>query len=289
MLLSRGLLKPIACTAFALLAFAGNSVICRLALGTNSIDAASFTSLRLLSGILALLLIVKLRAPHRSRPAATGWGAPFMLFLYAVAFSFAYVSLDTGVGALILFGAVQITMIVASLVSGVKLHYSEWIGLFIAFSGFSYLVIPGLSTPSFMGFILMTIAGVAWGMYTLIGRGSKQPLNDTAHNFLYTLPFVAILMWVFVKDVNMSQQGIVLAITSGAVTSGIGYTVWYMALGKITAIQAAVVQLLVPVIAAFGGVLFVGETISTRLVLSSIMILGGIMSVVAGQYFVRHK
>ena len=246
--------RTFAYTLFALVAFAGNSVLCRLALGDNAIDAASFTVIRLVSGIIALLVIVKFASKKSEPPSKGSWTAAFMLFLYAVAFSFAYISLDTGTGALILFGAVQITMIVISLITGNRLHYSEWIGVSVAFFGFVYLVMPGLSTPSLTGFILMTIAGIAWGIYTLKGRGSKQALNDTAYNFLRTLPFVLILMVISLGDVSLTPAGILLAVLSGAITSGVGYTIWYIALGGLSATQAAVVQLLVPVIAALGGV-----------------------------------
>ena len=277
--------KIILCTSLALLAFAGNSIPCRLALGDNAIDAASFTSIRLLSGIIVLAIIIKLSKNDRALLSKGSWGASSMLFLYAATFSFAYISLETGIGALILFGSVQITMILASLISGNKLHYSEWIGVLLAFSGFVYLIMPGLTTPSLMGFMLMTVAGISWGIYTLMGRESKNPLNDTAHNFLRTLPFVAVLIAVSFQDAKLSQEGILLAALSGGIASGIGYTVWYIALGEISTTQAAVVQLLVPVIAAVGGVLFANELISLRLVLSSAMILGGIMAVVMGRYF----
>lgn len=278
-------LKIIASTSLALLAFAGNSVLCRLALGENTIDAASFTSIRLLSGIivLAAILIITRR---NSEPSSKGsWSASFMLFLYAVTFSFAYISLDTGTGALILFGSVQITMVLVNLIAGYRLHYSEWTGLLIALSGFVYLVKPALTTPSLTGFILMAIAGIAWGIYTLRGRGSTNPFSDTAYNFLRTLPFVIILIVVTFRDANLSQEGILLASLSGALASGAGYTVWYIALGGLSVTQAAVVQLLVPVIAAIGGVLFANEIISLRLVLSSFMVLGGILTVVLGRYY----
>lgn len=277
--------KIILCTCLALLAFAGNSILCRLALGNNVIDAASFTVIRLLSGIIVLLVIFYLTRNNRESTSKGSWAASSMLFLYAITFSFAYISLETGIGALILFGSVQITMILASLISGNRLHYTEWIGVVIAFSGFVYLVLPGLTTPSLMGFILMTVAGIAWGIYTLLGRGSNNPFSDTAHNFLRTLPFVAVLIAITFQDSNLSQEGILLAALSGGIASGIGYTVWYIALGGISISQAAVVQLLVPVIAAVGGVLFVNELISLRLVLSSVMVLGGILIVVLGRYF----
>ncbi|TQV82661.1 DMT family transporter [Exilibacterium tricleocarpae] len=278
-------LKIVLCTTLALLAFAGNSILCRLALGTGTIDAASFTTIRLLSGIVVLAAILQITKAGNEQISKGSWRASFMLFLYAATFSFAYISLDTGTGALILFGSVQITMILASLISGNKLHYSEWIGMLTAFCGFVYLIMPGLATPSLMGFILMTVAGIAWGIYTLAGRGSKNPLSDTAHNFLRTLPFVAILVAATFQYANLSREGILLAVLSGGIASGLGYAVWYIALGGLLVTQAAVVQLIVPVIAAVGGVLFANEVISLRLLLSSIMILGGILTVILGKHY----
>ena len=280
-------LKLIACTTFALLAFAGNSILCRLALGGNSIDAASFTSIRLLSGIVVLAVILKMYRRNNQSVSKGSWSSSFMLFLYAVTFSFGYISLDTGTGALILFGAVQITMILASFISGNKLHYSEWGGMIMAFFGFAYLVTPSLASPSLMGFILMTVSGIAWALYTLRGRGSMNPIVDTAYNFLRTFPFVIILIAITFQNANLSQQGVLLAVLSGAIASGAGYAVWYIALRGLSITQAAVIQLFVPVIAAIGGVIFANEIISIRLVLSSLMVLGGILIVVFGRYFVR--
>lgn len=282
--------RTIIYTSFALIAFAGNSVLCRLALKANTIDAASFTTIRLLAGILTLAIILKMahvKTDKTNSKAKTkgSWSAAFMLFLYAVTFSFAYISLDTGTGALILFGAVQITMIFISLFTGNRLHIIEWTGLLLAFFGFAYLVTPSLTTPSLTGFVLMTVAGIAWGIYTLIGRTSQNPLSDTTYNFLRTLPFVGILLVGTLPYANLSQEGIFLAILSGAVTSGIGYAVWYLALGGLTVSKAAVVQLLVPVIAALGGIIFAHEIISSRLILSSVLVLGGILIVVVGNYY----
>ena len=209
-----------------------------------------------------------------------------MLFVYAVTFSYAYISLDTGTGALILFGSVQLTMVLFSLISGNRLSLVEWVGIITAFSGFVYLVLPSLSTPSFRGFILMAISGVAWGIYTLRGKISQNPLNDTAFNFLRTFPFVLALLIIQLNHANLSQQGIIFALVSGAITSGIGYSVWYMAVGGLSTIQAGIVQLLVPIIAAIGGVIFAQEFISPRLIFSSILVLGGIMLITSSQ---NHK
>jgi drug/metabolite transporter (DMT)-like permease len=273
----------IACTILALLAFAGNSVLCRLALGGNTIDAASFTVIRLLSGIFILIAMTKLRKKPSASDSKGSWLAASMLFVYALAFSFGYISLDTGTGALILFGTVQITMIIASVISGNRLHYSEWLGLLIAFLGFVYLVIPSLTTPSLMGFILMTASGIAWGFYTLIGRASKNPLSDTAYNFLRTSPFVIVLIVFTFRDSNITSAGILLAVLSGAIASGVGYFVWFVALRGLSVTQAAVVQLFVPVIAAIGGVIFASEHMTVRLVESSALVLGGILTVVLGK------
>ncbi|HEY9769459.1 MAG TPA: DMT family transporter [Coleofasciculaceae cyanobacterium] len=279
------ILKTIAYTCSSLIAFAGNSILCRLALGEDKLDAASFTIIRMLSGIVLLFLMSKIFNVKNSSTTKRSWISSCVLFLYAVTFSYAYISLDTGTGALILFGAVQITMILASLISKNRLHVSEWMGMVTAFSGFIYLVKPSLTTPSFTSFILMTISGMAWGIYTLRGKGSKQPIHDSAFNFLYTFPFILALLIIEFKNTNLSQQGIVLAVVSGAITSGVGYTVWYMAVRRLSTMQASVVQLLVPIIAATGGVIFANEVISTRLILSSIMILAGIVFVLLGQYF----
>jgi len=278
-------MKTILYTVFALLAFAGNSVFCRLALSANEIDAASFTTIRLLSGIVVLAVILKIANLEVSNTSKGSWKASFMLFIYALTFSYAYTTLETGTGALVLFASVQMTMIVASLFSGKKLHYLEWVGVLTAFSGFVYLVLPDLSTPSLTGFVLMAISGIAWGIYTLFGRASNNPLSDTAYNFLYTLPFVLILTAITFQQATLSWNGILLAVLSGGIASGIGYTIWYMAVGGLSITQAAVVQLLVPAIAAMGGILFADETLSYRLLLSSLIILGGILAVILGRHF----
>ena len=270
-------------TLVSLFAFAGNSVLCRLALGEEAIDAASFTSIRLLSGIIFLAVLLKLTSGADSSSSKGSWSASLMLFIYAVAFSFAYVSLETGTGALILFGLVQMTMISIGLYQGNKLHGLEWFGVLLAFSGLVYLMMPGLGAPSLDGFILMAVAGIAWGIYTLAGKGSKNPIHDTAYNFYRTLPFVFVLTLVTFQQAELSNKGILLAILSGALASGLGYAIWYMALKGLSGTQAAVVQLFVPVIAAIGGVVFADEAFSLRLALSALLILGGILAVVLGR------
>jgi drug/metabolite transporter (DMT)-like permease len=281
----KSLIKTFILTSMALIAFAANSVLCRLALGSGAIDASSFTVVRLLSGSIVLLVIIGVTRKSSTQSAKGSWAASFMLFLYAVTFSYAYISLDTGTGALILFASVQITMILLSLISGTRLHFIEWIGVTVAFAGFVYLILPGVTTPSIMGFLLMTIAGIAWGIYTLKGRGSNAPLLDTAYNFFRTTPLVLILVISTISKANYSFEGILLAVISGGITSGIGYTIWYIALGGLSSTQAAVLQLSVPVIAAFGGVIFVAETITFRLAISATFVLGGILMVVIGKFY----
>ena len=277
-------LKVLVSTISALIAFAANSVLCRLALGTGAIDAAGFTIIRLISGAVVLSLLFLLQANKNPTPARGSWFAGFMLFLYAITFSYAYINLDTGTGALILFGAVQITMICLSIIAGNRLALTEWIGMGIAFLGLVYLLLPGVSAPSAIGFLLMTTAGIAWGFYTLKGHGSVNPLADTAYNFLRTLPLVIILITITFRSFHYTAQGMALAIVSGGVTSGVGYTIWYSALKKLTTTQAAVAQLSVPVLAALGGVLFMAEVITLRLSIASFMILGGILLVVMGRH-----
>ncbi|WP_440875292.1 DMT family transporter [Thalassotalea sp. PLHSN55] len=281
-------------TFFALIAFAANSVLCRLALENNAIDAASFTSIRLFSGVVVLLALISISKRFASKKAdsnakqntanSTGsWLAAMMLFIYALAFSYGYISLETGTGALVLFAAVQLTLIGSTIYTGRKLLIAEWLGLMLAFSGFIYLTLPKLTTPSFSGFVLMTIAGIAWGLYTRLGQGSKNPLADTYYNFLRTLPFTLLLMLIAIEFRQLTDEGILLAILSGAIASGIGYFIWYIALRFISSIQAAVYQLLVPIIAAIGGVIFAEETITQRLIESSLLIFSGILLVIWGK------
>lgn len=288
---SQSTLTTLSFTVLALIAFAANSVFCRLALGAQTIDAAGFTVIRLLSGAVVLYIILKSGSKSRRNKSAVAgsWIASLLLFLYAITFSYAYLTLDTGTGALVLFGSVQITMIFVSLIKGSRLHVSEWLGVVLAFTGFVYLVLPNASTPSVSGFILMTIAGISWGMYTLKGRESVNPLIDTAYNFLRTVPMVLLVLIFTVFNMHYSAEGILLAVLSGVIASGIGYSIWYKALAGLAATQAAVVQLLVPVIAAIGGVVFVAEPITLRLTLSGLMILGGILLVVAGRYYLSQR
>jgi len=263
-------------TLFAMVSFAANSIFCRLALADAAIDAASFSTVRLFSGSLTLLIVSAVVRKKALRATRGSWLTAAMLFLYAVTFSFAYVSLSAGTGALILFGAVQTTMIVSALGSGEKPRPHVWGGLLLAIAGLIYLVLPGLSAPSPVGFTLMAVAGTAWGIYSVMGRGSREPIFDTAHNFLRSLPFVVLVSLAAFRTTHLSSEGVVLAVLSGSLASGLGYVGWYTALGGLTVTRAATVQLSVPVLAAVGGVLFLSEEVSLRLVLAGIMILGGV-------------
>ena len=283
------LLKTSLLTSLALIAFAANSVLCRLALGQGAIDASSFTIIRLLAGAVTLFIILNVQRKSKGEVSKGSWFASLALFIYAITFSYAYLSIDTGTGALILFGAVQLTMILLSLLSGTRLHYTEGIGVIIAFIGFVYLILPDITTPSLNGFILMTVSGIAWGIYTLKGRSSKNPLMDTSYNFIRTIPFVILLMVVTAQHLHYSTQGVILALLSGGITSGVGYTIWYIALRGLTSTQAAVIQLSVPIIAAIGGVIFVSEEITTRLIVSAVIVLGGILMVVLGKKHLYSK
>jgi drug/metabolite transporter (DMT)-like permease len=263
----------------ALIAFAGNSILCRYGLRGDLIDPATFTLIRLLSGAITLALIVFISRQSIKAPQKQHYLGASYLFLYAATFSFAYISLDTATGALILFGTVQITMIGLSLIKGQRLSKKEWLGLSIACSGFLLLTLPHLTTPSWQGLMLMLASGIGWALYTLNGKGSKQPLVDTALNFLLAAPIGLILIILNTNSI-LSTAGIITAITSGALASGIGYAIWYAVLPYITTTQAATSQLFVPVIAAIGGLLFLAEPLTLLLLISSILILGGIYLVI---------
>jgi drug/metabolite transporter (DMT)-like permease len=259
-------------TALALTAFAANSLLCRLALREGSIDAASFTSIRLVSGAMALLIILAVR---RERPAGS-WRSALALLLYALPFALAYRRLDAGTGALVLFGAVQATMIASGLRKGERLLAAEIAGLAAALAGLALLARPGLRAPSPEGLLLMALAGVAWGVYSLRGRSGGRPVAATAGNFLRAAPLallVGALMW---SSMHLSARGALLATASGAITSGVGYVIWYAALRGLSASRAAIVQLAVPALAALGGVLLLGETVTGRLIGSAMLILGGV-------------
>jgi drug/metabolite transporter (DMT)-like permease len=294
-------------TVLALTAFAANSLLCRLALGGRAIDAASFTTIRIMSGAAMLLAI----SAFRPAPAATGaaveppdlkvgptyqpgerrvgptttpaWRSVVALFAYAIAFSFAYLSLTTGTGALILFGAVQTTIMVVALLTGERPRPLEWVGLFSAVAGIVVLVFPGLTAPPLLGSALMAIAGASWGFYTLWGRGTKDPLVATTWNFARAVPLTVVASVAAIGRFHVTGNGAVLAASSGAITSGVGYVIWYAALRSLSATRAAIVQSATPVLAAIGGVIFLSEQISLRLVVAAVMILGGIGLAVMGR------
>ncbi|MBS0341126.1 MAG: DMT family transporter [Proteobacteria bacterium] len=276
-------LRTMALTAAAMLAFAANSVLCRLALTRSGIDPASFGSLRLLSGALTLALVLRLRPQPARTPARTDWLAAAMLFAYVACFSFAYLSLAAGTGALVLFGAVQITMLAAGWRAGEAFGAQGWLGFALAVGGFAGLVAPGVNAPAPAGAALMAAAGVAWGIYSLRGRGVADPLAATAGNFLRAAPLALALSLALAASAQADVQGTLLAVASGAITSGLGYVIWYAALPGLGALRAATVQLSVPLIAALGGVLFMAEAPSLRLVLAGAAILGGIALVLLGK------
>ena len=268
-------------TAFTLVAFAANSLLCRTALGGHLIDPVSFTTIRLVSGALALILIIRLSGDSNQPQQAKGsWGSGLALFAYAAAFSLAYVSLSTGMGALILFGSVQVTMISVALKSGEKLGPVQWMGLAAAIGGFIYLVMPGISAPDPLGALLMCISGIAWGVYSIRGKGVSAPVAMTAGNFTRSAPMAIIAAAIAFSSLHLEPFGVLLALVSGIITSGLGYVLWYKALRSLTTTQASAVQLMVPVIAAFGGVAFLSEQVSFRLILGSALILGGVALVV---------
>ena len=288
-------------TTFALVAFAFNSILCRLALRGEEADAAGFTAVRLVSGAVALIVISYfVSSPHVSkglvgkqrsltyvRAAIAGdtgsWPSAFFLFAYAICFSFAYLGLTAGTGALILFGLVQMTMVAVAIFKGETPSALEWLGLFVAVGGLVYLVLPGIESPPLFSSLLMAAAGAAWGFYTLRGKSGGDPLAETTGNFVRSVPMIALAAIPYLSTIQMSNRGILLAVLSGAVASGVGYTVWYAALKFHTSTRAAVLQLAVPVIAAVGGVLLLDEFATARLGVAAALILGGISLTIFGR------
>jgi drug/metabolite transporter (DMT)-like permease len=277
--------RTIALTSLAMLAFAGNSLLCRVALKHTGIDAASFTTIRLISGAMMLWLVVRMR---RGAVAGGGnWPSASALFVYAAGFSFAYVSLPAATGALLLFGAVQATMIGHGIWTGERLLRLQLAGLMLAFGGLLGLLLPGLSAPPLYGSLLMLGAGVAWGVYSLRGKGAGDPTRVTAGNFLRAVPIAAALSILMFDGTSLDRAGFWYAVSSGALASGIGYAIWYTALPALRSTTAATVQLSVPVIAALGGIVFLGEPVTLRLVLASAAILGGIALVILQRQHVK--
>jgi len=269
-------------TAVTMGAFAANSVLCRLALSTTEIDPATFTLVRLASGAGALAAIAAIGQGPRMRRAGN-WRAAIALFAYAAAFSFAYVRLTTGTGALLLFGAVQLTMIGYGIARGERLAPLGVAGAAIAAAGLVVLVAPGIAAPAPAAAALMLLAGAAWGAYSIRGRGSQHPVTDTAGNFLRALPLGVALAAVCWAGAGVDVAGAGYAVLSGALASGVGYAVWYAVLPHMPASSAAVVQLSVPVIAAAAGVLVLGEALTTRLVVASVVTLGGVWMALGGR------
>ena len=262
-------------TVLTLLAFAANSLLCRMALKAELIDPVSFTQIRLFSGALFLAPFFYVKREILLPIKAADGRAAFALFIYAIAFSLAYVSLDAGAGALILFGMVQFTMIGFAVLKGSRPGVMQWTGIAVGLAGLIYLTSPGLSAPSPGGAVLMAAAGIAWGVYSLLGKTEADPVGATARNFLLTLPFL-FLLFLMPRGAHASLMGVALAIASGALASGAGYVIWYRALRGLSTMNASIVQLAVPVIAALGGAALIGETLTLRFFISTALILGGI-------------
>jgi len=272
-------MRVVILTTLAMIAFASNSVLARMALKHTDIDAASFTAIRLISGALVLLLVV--RVGNRPSGGRGSWWSAAALFAYAAGFSFAYVNLPTATGALLLFGAVQVTMIVYGFWAGERLLKRQLAGLALAFGGLLLLFLPGVSTaPPMASSLLMLGAGVCWGVYSLRGRSAGDPVHTSAGNFTRAVAFTVVLSFFMLSRLSLDVTGIWYAVISGALTSGLGYVAWYMAMPMLKATNAAVIQLSVPVIAAAGGVVFLDESITLRLALASAAILGGIALVI---------
>jgi len=265
-------LRTAALTVATLVCFAANSLLCRAALRPRLVDAATFTSIRLVSGAAALALIVILRG--RARPGGGSFGAGLALFLYAAAFSLAYVRI--GVGALLLFGAVQVTMLGWTVARGARPGAVQWVGIAVALGGLAYLGLPGASAPDPIGALLMITAGVAWGAYSLRGRSARDPIATNADNFLRALPFTIALSVVLLRDRVATGQGILLAAASGALASAGGYSLWYAVVPILGATRSAAVQLTVPVLAGIGATALLGERLTARIAISGAAILAGI-------------
>jgi drug/metabolite transporter (DMT)-like permease len=274
--------KTILLTLVTMVAFAANSVLCRLALAHSAIDPASFTFVRLASGAAGLWLICKVIA---KRGRGGSWKGAVTLIIYAIAFSLAYVSLTAGTGALLLFGTVQVTMIATGFAKGERLAASQWIGLVLALSGLVVLVAPGVSAPPPLGAALMVLSGVFWGIYSLLGRGSADPAATTAGNFLRAAPLALLPLAVMAieGELSIDGAGAFYAVLSGVFASGCGYIIWYSVLPRLSAAQGASVQLSVPVIAGLGGTLLMGEALTLRLGIAAIATLGGIALVIAAR------
>jgi drug/metabolite transporter (DMT)-like permease len=259
---------------FVLIAFAANSVLCRLALHQTQIDPASFTTLRILSGAITLFILIVLK--RRAFSLAGSWSAALVLTFYAITFSYSYVGLSTGTGALLMFGVVQLTMIATGVYNGERIGLLAGVGWVLAAMGVVILVLPGVTAPPIGKALLMVCAGVGWGAYSLLGRGSKDPFADTAGNFIRALPAVLVMSAIAWRSRSLDFAGVEYAVLSGAIASGLGYVVWYAVLPRLRAIVAANLQLAVPVLAALAGALMVGEAITARLTIAGVLVIVGI-------------
>jgi drug/metabolite transporter (DMT)-like permease len=266
--------KTLLLTALAMLAFAGNSLLCRAALRDSQIDPASFTALRLVAGAVVLWLLLCLR--RRASSTSGSWRGALALFAYAASFSYAYLNLDAGAGALLLFGAVQLSMIAWGMLHGERLHWGQSAGMLMAGAGLLTLLLPGTSTPPLSASLLMVLAGAAWGAYSILGKGTPDALAATAGNFVRTLPIAILLCLLALNSLKWDSTGVIYALLSGGLTSGIGYAIWYAALPGLAAIQAATVQLSVPLLTALAGSLLLGEPLTGKLLVAGFAILGGI-------------
>ncbi len=280
-------IKIFVVTGLALLAFAANSIFCRLALQPSNIDPASFTSIRLISGALALIIILVIRPGSDSlnitktlfTKQSWNWLGALLLFSYAILFSFVYTLLDTATGALILFATVQIFLLISQLVQGYRFSTVEIIGIILAMIGFIYLTLPGASRPDWLGLLLMSLAGISWGGYTLVGKHASHPTKNTAENFLRCVPITIIAWIIFSDQYSINAWGILWAVLSGVFASAMGYSLWYYSVKHINMTQAALSQLLVPVLAAIGGVLLVKESVTSSFIISAVLIVLGIAMV----------
>jgi drug/metabolite transporter (DMT)-like permease len=269
-------METAALTALAMVAFASNSLLTRLALSGRQIDAATFTLVRMAAGALTLALLVRLRSTAGTPKRRGGVKGPLALFGYMAPFSFAYVRIGAALGALVLFGTVQITMLIWGFLRGERSGAGTWFGLALAVGGLAWLTLPAASSPDAVGIVLMIAAGIAWGVYSMAGKAAGEPLAANAHSFLWGVPPALLLSAITFRGAAASVPGVGWAIASGAITSALGYAVWYRALRGLTATRAAVVQLTVPVIAALGAVAILGERPHVRVVVAGATILCGV-------------
>ena len=272
------LIKLVLLAALAMTAFAANSLLCRMALVETDIDPASFTFWRLTSGALMLILLVVMR---NQKPLQEGnMASAIALFVYAAGFSFAYISMTTGAGALLLFGAVQVTMISWGLFKGERMSALQWGGFLLALIGLILLLLPNAAVPQLSSALMMLAAGIAWGVYSLKGKGAKFPIEATAGNFIRATPLALVLLVIFWPGGEFHAEGMAYAVASGAIASALGYALWYSILVHIAAIKAATLQLSVPVLAVFAGWLFLDEPVTLRIILSSLAVIGGVAMVI---------